>query len=210
LIPVIHTGVDVEHFAPLNGRKAEHPTVAFVGRISKNKGADVLFEACCLAAREIPNLRLRIIGADKDNLLASFRARASELGFDDLLEVLGFVSHADLPAQFNAAHVFALPAPFEAGPGLVNLEAMACGLPVIVAAESGAAEVVEQGRNGLLVRPGDAKSLAAALLRILSNPTFRKEMSRQARDYVLEHSERKACLRRIEAFLVACSQRRPV
>ncbi len=202
-IPVLHAGVDVRQFAPLGGPQESRPTVLFSGRISKNKGADVLLEACCLLARELPSLRLRLLGRDKDRLVEGFRARSAELGFPDLLDCPGFVAREELPSHLNRAHVFAAPSRFEAGPGLVNLEAMACGLPVVVASGSGAAEVVCDGQTGMLVPPGDARPLAAALGRLLTNPSLREEMGRKARQYVLKSADSQACVKQIEAFLLA-------
>jgi len=206
-IPVIHTGVDVRQFAPLGGSQESRPTVIFVGRISRNKGADVLFEACCLLARELPNLQLRLLGRDKDHLVDNFRARSIDLGLPDLLDFPGFVGREQLPSYLNRAHVFAAPSRFEGGPGLVNLEAMSCGLPVVIASGTGAAEVVRDGKNGMLVPPGDAQALASALGRLLSNPGLRAEMGRAARRYVLENADSESCLKQIEAFLLAHSRR---
>jgi len=206
-IPVIHTGVDIRQFAPLGGQPEQMPTVIFVGRISKNKGADVLFEACCLLAHELPNLRLRLLGRDKDQLVDGFRRRARELGFPDLVDCPGFVPREELPQQLNRAHVFAAPSRYEAGPGLVNLEAMACGLPIVVTSGSGAAEVVQDGQSGMLVPPGDVRTLASALARLLSNSSLRDEMGKAARRYVMENADSDACLKRIEAFLLAHSQK---
>ena len=206
-IPVLHTGVDTSHFRPGTESKDERPTVVYAGRISRNKGVDVLVEACCLIARETPGLRLRLLGRDKDRLVDGFRARCEALGLPELLDCPGFISREQLPAELARAHVFAAPSRFEAGPGLVNLEAMACGLPIVVTSGSGAAEIVSEGRTGLLVPPGDAGSLAAALRRLLTNPDLQQTMGSEARRYVVEHADSNCCLRRIEAFFLAHARR---
>jgi glycosyltransferase involved in cell wall biosynthesis len=206
-IPVLHTGVDTRQFAPQSEPKEQRPTVLFAGRISRNKGVDVLMEACCLLARDVPGLQLRLLGRDKDQLVDGFRARCAEMGFPQLLDWPGFVPREELPRQFHRAHVFAAPSRFEAGPGLVNLEAMACGLPIVVASGSGAGEVVCNGKTGLLVPPGDANSLASALGRLLTDAALRQTMGAAARRYAVEHADTTQCLRRIEAFLLAHARR---
>ena len=91
----------------------------------------------------------------------------------------------ELPEHLSRAHVFAAPSLYEGGPGFVYLEAMACGLPVIACAGSGAAEVVFPGENGLLVPPGDVDALADALRQLLGDAIGRAEMGERARRYVL-------------------------
>src|SRR5262249_36131465 len=76
-VPVLHTGVDTKHFRP-GQAKAERPTVVFAGKVARNKGADVLVEAACRLAREVPGLRLELLGRGDDAFLAHLRARVEE------------------------------------------------------------------------------------------------------------------------------------
>src|SRR5207249_1671321 len=106
----------------------------------------------------------------------------------------------ELPDHLSRAHVFAAPSLYEGGPGFVYLEAMACGVPVIACAGSGAGEVVIPENNGLLVPPGDVGSLVSALRRLLTDAALRETMGARARKFAVEHADSKQCLRRIEAF----------
>jgi glycosyltransferase involved in cell wall biosynthesis len=198
--PVIHTGVDVDLFQPLAAPKADQPTIIFVGKIVHNKGVEYLVEAACCVAADFPGLRLRLLGPGDDRVVAKLLERASASGHPDLLEFAGFAPRTALPAHLARAHVFAAPSLYEGGPGFVYLEAMACGLPVIACAGSGAAEVVIPGANGLLTPPGDVDALAAALRQLLSDAVLRTEMGERARRYVLAEADSRVCIRRLESF----------
>ena len=199
-IPVLHTGVDSLVFYPRATAKEGRPTIIFVGRIHPDKGVDLLLEAACILGEEYPDLRLRMLGRGDDELVDELRTRAIALGFPDLLDLAGFVDRCELPEYLSRSHVFAAPSLYEGGPGFVYLEAMACGLPVIACAGSGAAEIVEHGERGLLVSPGDMESLVQALRRLLSDAAAREAMGARARDYVLAEADSEVCLGRIEAF----------
>jgi glycosyltransferase involved in cell wall biosynthesis len=200
-VPVIHTGVDTARFRPGIATPDERPTILFVGRVARSKGVDTLAEAACALAREIPGLRLRLVGRAEAGLVEQLQARVHAAGFADLLEPVGFVPRAGLPEQLCRAHVFAAPSRYEGGPGFVYLEAMACGLPVVACSGSGAAEVVTPGETGLLVPPDDAHALAASLRGLLADRGRLQRMGRAARAYALAEADSTACIRRFEGFL---------
>lgn len=197
-VTILHSGVDTTHFRPAAGDPPDRPTVVFVGKIERNKGVDVLLDAACTLAKEIPDLRLCLAGRGNDRLTSELRARAER--HPGLLEMPGFVTHAELPALLSGAHVFAAPSAYEGGPGFVYLEAMACGLPVVACAGSGAAEVVHHEENGLLVEPDDRAGLAAALRRLLAQPDDAAEMGRRGRRYVEQEADTRVCADRLEAY----------
>jgi glycosyltransferase involved in cell wall biosynthesis len=199
-IPVLHTGVDTRVFYPRPVSKEARPTIVFAGRITRNKGVDILVEAACRLGKEFPMLRLRLLGKGCDDLLRDLRACAVHHGLPDILELPGFVHRSELPEQLSRAHVFAGPSRCEGGPGLACLEAMACGLPVVVTEGTGVAEVVVPGETGLLVPPGDVDALARGLRSLLSDSPTCAAMGRRARDYAREQGDSQGCLDRIEAF----------
>ncbi|MBW3623990.1 MAG: glycosyltransferase family 4 protein [Armatimonadetes bacterium] len=199
-IPVMHTGVDTNHFHPLDLPKEDRPTLAFVGKIARNKGVDLLLEVALLLAKEWPDLQLRLMGRGDERLIAEMQIRAAACGSPDLLRWVGFVDREDLPAELSRAHVFAAPSLYEGGPGFVYLEAMACGLPVVACSGSGASEVVKHGENGLLAPPGDLHALVQVLRQLLHEPEAREQMGQRARDYAVREANSALCLRKIEAF----------
>jgi 1,4-alpha-glucan branching enzyme len=202
-IPVLHTGVDTELFSPRAVPKAKRPTIIFAGKLAQNKGVHLLVKAACELAREFPGLQLRLLGRGEPKMVDELQKIAQAAGLPDLLDLPGFVNRTELPEHFSRAHVFAAPSEYEGGPGFVYLEAMACGLPVIACAGSGAAEVVRQNDNGLLVPPRDVEALTVALRSLLKDNLQREKMGGFARRFVLEEADSRACIKKLEAFYAA-------
>ena len=90
----------------------------------------------------------------------------------------------ELPSHLAGAHIFAAPSIYEGGTGLVYLEAMARGKPVIGGAHGGAPEVIDDGRTGYLVQHGDAPQLATSIETLLANPELAREMGVRGRERV--------------------------
>lgn len=199
-IPVLHTGVDTELFSPRAVPKAKRPTIIFAGKLARNKGVHLLVDAACELAREFPGLQVRLLGRGEPKILNELKNIVQAASAPDLLDAPGFVNRTELPEHFSRAHVFAAPSEYEGGPGFVYLEAMACGLPVIACAGSGAAEVVRQNDNGLLVPPRDVEALTAALRSLLKDNLQREKMGGFARRFVLAEADSRACIKKLEAF----------
>lgn len=202
-IPVLHTGVDTERFRPGLAPKEERPTILFVGRVDRQKGVDVLLDAACILAAEVPGLRLRLIGDGNTALAAQLTCLARNRGFDDLVEVRGYVTHDKLPVELNRGHVLAVPSSGEGGPGFAYLEAMASGLPVIACREGGAAELITDRETGWLVGDRNVPELVEALRWFLTNPQACRRMGLQARKRVLDSADSAKCIAALEAFYTA-------
>jgi len=204
MIPVIHTGVDTSLFRPVesNHKDLGHNDLSliFVGRVTGDKGVPVLVNAACQIASEFPGLQVEICGRGEPSFIAELQSRANTASHPELLKFRGFVDRRELPRHLGRASVFVGPSKHEPGPGLVYLEAMACGIPVVACSGAGAAEVVVPERNGLLVPPDDVDALAAALRRLLSNPEERARMGNQAREYALQEADSRSCVARLEEF----------
>lgn len=199
-VPVIYMGVDSDLFRPLDVPKEPHPTLVFVGRICAEKGTSILVEAACRLTCDYPELRLLLIGKGDSSYQEHLQSKALDFGLPNLVNFPGFIAREHLPSWLSRAHVFAAPSIYEGGPGLVYLEAMACGLPVIACKGSGAAEVVVPGENGLLIPPQDVDALETALRCLLDDPETRRVMGVGAREYAVSHADSKLHLRRLDAF----------
>ncbi len=199
-VPVLHTGVDTHCFRPGLAPPADRPTILFTGKIVANKGVRTLVEAALLAANEVPDIQLRMVGPGEEALCRELRERVDAAGRPDLVELVGFVPQPELPRELSRAHVFAAPSVYEGGPGFVYLEAMACGLPVVGCSGSGASEVIHPGETGFLVPPGDERALAEVLIRLLRDGELRRRVGEQGRRWVEDHADSESCLRRLEAF----------
>lgn len=157
------------------------PYLLFVGRLASNKGLVTLVQAFARLAPSHPDLSLILVGEDGGSGVDVDRA-AQDSGIASKVRRVGFIKDDGLLASAYAqAEVFILPSEYEAF-GLVLLEAMAQGTPVVAARAGGMPDVVEEGRNGLLVPTKDAPALAAALEDLLAHPERRRELGRYGRE----------------------------
>ena len=155
------------------------PVIAVIGRLSEQKGHAYLLDALAgTAALD----RVHAVFAGDGNLRDSLRARASALGLSSRVHLVGV--RRDVGNLLNAIDVFVLPSLWEGLP-LALLLAMGAGVPVVATTVSGVPEVVESGRTGLLVAPGDATELGRAVSRLLTNPALCRRFSEAAREEVL-------------------------
>lgn len=180
-IRVIPNGVDLAEFpAPREGGGEDgHVTVLFAGRCYPDqKGLEVLLRAMALVRSE--GLRLRIVGEDWGGH-AVVSSLSRELNLGDRVTLVGRVDRPELLREFGRADVFVLPSLFDSFP-VALLEAMAAGLPVLATRVGGVPDVVEDGRTGMLVPPGDAASLARALDALAADESLRRSMGRAGRE----------------------------
>jgi glycosyltransferase involved in cell wall biosynthesis len=158
--------------------------VVSVGRLSHQKGIDMLLDAWAEAAPQQPGWRLRIYGAGE--LAAPLRAQCTALGLDDSVEWAGQTS--DVPAALRDASVFIQSSRGEGFP-LALLEAMACGLPCAAFdCAPGVSEIVEDGVDGLLARPGNTSELARQVVRLMADDELRDRMGELARANVQRYT----------------------
>ncbi|MDD5291133.1 MAG: glycosyltransferase family 4 protein [Patescibacteria group bacterium] len=180
-------GVDTNKFTPATTPKNNNiKNILFVGALDKAhyfKGVNILLKA--ISRFQISDFRFQIAG-DGD-LKQSYIAQAKKLNISDKVKFLGKVSGDELPKIYQQADLFVLPSinKNEAF-GLVLLEAMASGVPVIASDLPGVRTVFASGKQGLLVKPGDAEDLKNKIEKILSNEEKRKIMGREARALALE------------------------
>ena len=157
---VIHPGVDLDRFRPRPGDTPGDPEVLVLGAIEPWKRPDLALEAVALAARQLPALRLSVVGAplgaDGRRLLECLRERAGRL---DLRGRVAIEGRVDDPERALASASCLLHCAEREPYGLVVAEALAAGLPAVAPAACGPAEIVEPG-CGLLYVPGDAHGAA--------------------------------------------------
>lgn len=193
---IIPNGVDTEHFSPhvspidkfCDGKM----NILFVGRLEKRKGADYLLKAYKRVKQEIPHSRLIIVGPGT-RLRAKYEKRVEESGLREVVFV-GFVNRDDLPRYYKTADVFCAPATGWESFGIVLLEAMAVGTPIVASNIVGYASLVTHGVEGLLVPPKDEKGLAQALISVLSDQSLRRQLGAngiiKAAEYDWKHVSR--------------------
>lgn len=181
-ITVVPNGVptpDADALAPAAAIRAELGIaqdallVVCAARLEPEKDIQVLVEAMTAVARHLPNARCVIAGEGSQR--REIEQRIARNGANDSVRILGF--RADVQAVIRAADVFALPSRAESF-GLVLLEAMALGRPVIAVRSGGPVEIVDDNATGILVPPSSPEPLAEAILRLFREPDTRAEMGR--------------------------------
>ncbi len=199
-------GVDAEHFRPLDraaarahmGIEPNRPTALFVGRIDPVKGIDTLLQAWqrvqAILTPEQPLLLFlggvcenSVHGPQPDRALARVIAEAQALGLAESIRFLGSRPQSELPLFYNAADVCLIPSRYESF-GLVAVEAMACGTPVVASRVGGLRFTVEHEISGLHVPPDDPDALAAATIRTFTDHGLRSRLQVGARQAALRYS----------------------
>jgi N-acetylglucosaminyl-diphospho-decaprenol L-rhamnosyltransferase len=178
---VVHPGVDVERFTH-DPPSSTPPTVLTLGAITAWKRPDLALEACALARRRVPELRVRIVGEplseDGAALLARLERRATA---SDLAGAVGLPGAVPDPAEELARATCLLHCAEREPFGMAVLEALAAGRPVVVPASGGPAEIVDDS-CGLLYRPGDPTSAAEAMVKVLSDPALTERLGAAGRE----------------------------
>ena len=188
-VTIVPNGVDIERFANASpatnlppGRK-----LLFVGRLEPRKGLPFVMQAFAKLAARYPDLQLLVVGdgpeRDAINVLpSSLRAR---------VHMLGNVSDEALPTYHRAADIFVAPATGGESFGIVLVEAMAAGLPIVASNIVGYREVARDGRESLLVKPADATALAAGIAQLLDHPAEGARLgvngAKRALEFAWEH-----------------------
>jgi glycosyltransferase involved in cell wall biosynthesis len=188
-IKVVYHGIDYEKFSIANtkdirtelGLSQQDLIIGFVGRLSVQKGVKYMLDAFKLVAEKFKNVHLVIVGTGE--LEEMVKESATELNLEDRIHLLGF--RKDIPDLMRTFDIFLLPSLWE-GFGIVLIEAMAAGKPVVATNTSSIPEIVEDGRSGILVPPENAEAISDALKKIISEPELRTKFGKEGQKIVCE------------------------
>jgi glycosyltransferase involved in cell wall biosynthesis len=190
---IVHYGIHPsEEWAPYAGAS---PRLLCVGRMIPIKGHIVLLRAFAAARKETPRLTLDLAG--RGPLEPALRAFAKEVGVADAVRFLGHVT--PIQRAIEDAAIVVVPSMGE-GFGMVALEAMERGRPVVAAAIGGLGELVQDGETGLLVAPGEPEPLREAIVRLAKDPELARKMGEAGRVRALEHFLQERCTDRTEVL----------
>jgi D-inositol-3-phosphate glycosyltransferase len=202
-VTTIPPGVDLQRFQPIApavakeaiGLPLDHRNVLFAGRIEPLKGIDTLLQAMALIQKRKPeaieDVYVSIIGGDPwrddlDDEMARLHSLRQELGIHELVTFLGSKDQEKLPYYYSAAEMVVMPSHYESF-GLVALEAMACGTPVIASEVGGLAFLVKDGSTGFHVPSRDPEALADKIYCLLTDSGCRKEMGQAAHAHAQQY-----------------------
>lgn len=199
-ICVIHNAVVIQ---PTELAVLTNKTVLAVGRLSHQKGYDMLLEAWKQVTKVCPDWKLKIVGGDGDE----------KVHLQQLVKLSHLESTVEMPGatscvvqEYLDSSIFVMSSRYEGLP-MVLLEAAACGLPLVsFDCPCGPAEVIQNGRNGLLVEMGNINELANAIVMLIRNPNVRVKMGQQAHESLVNFSEERIMLQWITLFQQVCKQ----
>ncbi|MFN2118518.1 MAG: glycosyltransferase [Candidatus Promineifilaceae bacterium] len=201
---VVPPGVDLDKFKPLPREAAKahvgipvhDRSILFVGRIEPLKGVDTLLQAMALIQERYPSavkkVTVTIIGGDPwahdpDLEMKRLQAMREQLGIRDIVTFIGARDQNELPYYYAAAEIVVMPSHYESF-GMVALEAMASGTPVIASEVGGLAFLVQDGENGFHVPSRDPETLAERIYELLVNDSCRERLGRNAREHARKYA----------------------
>ena len=179
---IIPNGIDLERFGtprePLPQYQDGKLNVLFVGRLEKRKGVSHLLRAWRYVRREIADVRLLVVGEGRPRAGYQRFAEAHDM---PEVEFVGYVSPEELLRFYHTCHVFCAPSTGQESFGIVLLEAMAAGKPIVATAIPGYQEVVRDRQEALLVEPRDEIGLALRLVHVLADERLRQQLGQAGR-----------------------------
>ena len=206
-IRVIHNGVDVNKFQPAGDKRKAKEELGFnpddtvilsVGRLYARKGLFTLIESMPQVVRRFPRAKFIISGRGQSNEMKKLVAHAQKLGVRGNIVFTGYFPDKKLPRLYQAADIFAFSTFYEHHPFAV-LEALSTGLPVVTTKVGGIPETIEDGKNGFLCQPFNAREFSDRILYFLEHPAEASEMAQQARKTILEQFDWRLIVKKVLA-----------
>ncbi|MBK9122938.1 MAG: glycosyltransferase [Chloroflexi bacterium] len=211
-VSIVPPGVDTSQFKPMNRDVARasvglcdgEKMLLFVGRLEPLKAVDILLRALhelhTVEPSVLAGVRLMVVGGEAGNPERTrLCSLAEQLGVDGYVQFAGSKEHASLPVFYAAAEALIMPSDYESF-GMVALEAMASGTPVIASAVGGLQYLIRDGETGFLVPVRDPESLAERIRQMLIDPNLRDTLARAAADRAVQYDWKLVVDQVIEVF----------
>ena len=219
---VVYPAVDLERFLPERlpspvearaqlGLPPERPIMGMVARLQRQKGVHVFLEAACRVAQTHPDAYFVVVGGRyplEPSFPEELERQIQQAGLEPRVHLAG--QQTDIPLWMQAMDILVMPSIYPEGFGMVVIEAMALGKPVIASRSGGTVEIIEEGVDGLLVAPGDADAFAAAIRHTLNDTpggrAFGPAAQRKARLYGADRLSETVAQRLQEVALRSCRE----
>lgn len=179
-ISIIPRGIDIDKFKRQSWSRVERNLILFAGRLEETKGVEYIIKSMKYILREVPDAKLTIAGDGQKK--EEFKKLAEEIA-PKKVEFLGKVPHDEMSEWYARCNVFVMHSRFE-GFGAVTVEAMASARPVVASRTGGSIDIVKNNETGILVKFGDVKGIADAIVKILKDEELAKRMGERGRKRV--------------------------
>lgn len=174
-IEIIPFGVDPGMFTQSKKSQGDGVGLSFIKRLEPKYGPEFLIRALPMIVQKHPKVRVLIVGGG--SLEPDLRQLASRLGVSDKVDFVGPVPHSEVPHYLRLTDILVMPSIYHSETlGVVAIEAMAMGIPVVASRVGGVPEVVGDGTTGFLVPPGAPQEISKAVLNLIEDPALRKQM----------------------------------
>jgi phosphatidyl-myo-inositol alpha-mannosyltransferase len=208
---IIPNGIDLDLFSPDVQPYPEYMdgklNILFVGRLEPRKGLSYLLKAFKSIKKSTPDARLIIVGPGKRSR-ANYERWVRNNHIEDVV-FIGFASQEELPRYYRTADIFCAPATGRESFGIVLIEAMAMGKPIVATAIEGFRCVVTPGEDGILVKPRSSEQLKKALMKLINNPGMRRKMGENGRIKAQQYSWKKIARKIIETYAKVVEKPQP-
>jgi len=201
-VVVIPNGVNLKMFTESNDRVVLEgdPSLLYVGHLSRLKGVDILFRAVSKLSSDLPNMKLHLVG---NGNIPSFAALSKKEGIEKYVIFHNWVNPSKIPSYYKSADICIFPSRHE-GFGIVILEAMASGIPVIASDIPSFREIVSNEIDGRLFKSEDVDSLSKEIIALYQDPYLRKELTHNALEKVTKYSWEKIAEKYISLYKNLC------
>jgi glycosyltransferase involved in cell wall biosynthesis len=201
-VVVIPNGVDLKMFIGKNDRILldGEPSILYIGHFSRLKGVDILIHAIANLKSEFPNVKLHLVGRGNDR---AFALQAKKLDIEKHVIFHSWAQQSMVASYYKSADICVFPSRLE-GFGIVILEAMASGIPVIASNIPTFRELISNGIDGCLFKSEDADALSREVIALYRNPCLRKEISHNAFEKVKNYSWEKIADKYISLYKELC------
>ncbi|MCX8178928.1 MAG: GT4 family glycosyltransferase PelF [Candidatus Aenigmarchaeota archaeon] len=199
-IEVIYNGINFKNFSPVKIRfNKKRRNLLFVGRIVPRKGLEYLVETIFLIKKEISDIKLYIVGKGENDYLIKLKKMIKKMNLEKNIKFLGFIEDKKLNKVYSMTDIFVFPSLVE-GFGLVLLEAMTKGKPIVATNIGGVNEVIINGRDGILVEPKKPKKMAEAIIKLINDDKLYNKFSQNAIKSVKNFSWKKSAKKVYEIY----------
>lgn len=199
-MPIIRCGVNLDLFQPTAYEQQKGNRLLYVGRLAVEKGLPVVLESLKDLAAKYPDITLTIIGDGADRHF--LEDLTEQMALTDHVEFVGYQSQSSVRDYLSQTDIFVLPS-FAEGIPVVLMESMAMGVPVVATQIAGISELVESGKNGYLVPPGNSPALTGAVDQLINDPDLRATLGKAGRQKVEQHFNIAHSLTELKAWLTS-------